>query len=901
MAEFELNTALLTNMEVQECLGRRGGTSVYSVKSTRSDQLYVLKHISVPESQKQVEALILTGAAADSESAQAYYQQVVADYQAELEQMEALANSPNLDAFRSYEIRPKEDGVGFDVFLLAEFRTTLEQYLLKTDITHASAVNLAMDLCSALADLRAAGLIHRDVKPSNIYLSAQGHFMLGDMGLAKVEDLKYCSMPESMLSPFSAPELFDLMANVNETIDLYAVGLILYRIYNGNHAPLEDEKTSAKAADKLRITGQALPAPMFADYEMAGIISKACAFKPEDRYQTPDALKAAISDYMLRNQVGDTPITPPIVADDVSVDQAAAEEEVEPVQFANTDEMDEAFKQSFSPDNEMLNALIESVHKDLDQSYDPARSLEPADDDLPLGTAAEKPRKRKKFFKWLPTVLAVVLVLALAGAAVWFFFLRTGTLTIDSIEALERTTDSITVSVSTQEDPTAFEVVCADAYGNVTRQAYNGEPNVFTDLASGTQYTISVEGLDRESIAGVSSIVTSTKSTTNIVSFTVNRATASELELSFIVDGAEPEEWTVSYGPTGGETKTTTFTGHTVTLTGLEPDTEYTVTLVDSMDLQLTGAVSATGKTIPSVTIADISATLSSSTATLTWIYEGDAPESWTLTVTGTDGYSDTQTVTENTATLENLKAGETYTILITSDSMVRAVSTELTPDDLTIAELTATPNENGGLDVSWSCEASSDDTQWLVVYTLAGQESSSVEQVSETSVTIPGLIPNGRYTIEIQEATGKPVGGDATVEVTMPAAEPFKDYGFTNAYVSTWLQPNKEDWTYRDLATTRTSFSAGETLAFACESLGTLTASDDTVTTLLVVRDSDGNVVDHYSGDAVWNDMWARDRDMYVGQLTRMPETAGTYTLEIYFNGKQVETTAAITFTVTG
>ena len=898
MAEFELNTALLTNMEVQECLGRRGGTSVYSVKSTRSDQLYVLKHISVPETQRQVEALILTGAAADQESAQAYYQQVVADYQAELEQMEALAASPNLDAFRSYEIRPKEEGVGFDVFLLAEYRTTLERYLLQTEMTHSSAVNLAMDLCNALSDLRQAGLIHRDVQPSNIYLSAQGHFMLGDLGLAKVEDLKYCSMPEGMLSSFSAPELFDLMANVNETIDLYAVGLILYRIYNGNHAPLEDEKTSAKAADKLRITGQALPAPMFADYEMAEIIAKACAFKPEDRYQTPEELKTAISDYMLRNQMGDAPITPPIVADDVSVDQDAAEEAVEPVQFANTDEMDDAFKESFSPDNEMLNALIESVHKDIDQDYEAGRSLEPADDDLPLDTG-EKPRKRKKVFKWLPTVLAVVLVLALAGTAVWFFFIRTGTLTIDSIEALERTTESITVSVSTQEDPSAFEVVCTDAYGNVSRQPYTGEPNVFEGLAAGTQYTISVEGFERESISGVASIITSTKSTTNIVSFTVNRTTASEMELSFVVDGAEPEEWTVNYGPTGGETKSTVFTGHTVTLSGLDPDTEYTVTLADSADLQLTGAVTATGKTIPSVTVTKISASLISSTATLTWLYDGDAPESWTLTVTGTDGYSDSMTVTENMATLENLKAGETYTILITSDSMVRAVSTEITPEDLTIAELKATPNDAGGIDVTWNCEASSDDTQWLVVYTLKGQEDGAVEQVTETSVTLSGLIPGATYTIEIQEATGKPVGGDTTVEAAMPAAEAFKDYGFTNAYVSTWLQPSKEDWTYRDLAATRTSFSAGETLAFACEAMGNLTASDETVTTLLVVRDSDGNVVDHYAGEAVWDDMWARDRDMYVGELTRMPEEAGSYTLEIYFNGKKVETTAAITFTV--
>ena len=899
LAEFELNTALLTNMEVLECLSRRGGTAVYSVKSTRSEQLYILKHISVPESQKQVEALIFSGAAADNAAAQEYYQQVVADYQAELELMETLSNSPNLDCFRSYEIRPKEDGVGFDVFLLAEQRTTLEQYLLQTPMTQSSAVNLAMDLCNALSDLRAAGLIHRDVKPANIYLSPQGHFMLGDIGLAKVEDLKYCSMPESMLSSYSAPELFELMANVNETIDLYAVGLILYRIYNGNHAPLEDEKTSAKAADKLRVTGQALPAPMFADYEMAGIISKACAFKPEDRYQSPDELKEALVDYMKRNQVGDAPIMPPIVADDVSVDEEAAQEAVEPVQFANTEEMDDAFKESFSPDNDMLNALIESVHKDIDQDYSSSRSLEPQEDDLPLDSGADKPRKRKKITKWLPTVLAVVLVLALAGAAVWFFFIRTGTLTIDAMEATERTTNSITVSIETQEAKDSFEVVCTDAYGNVTRQPYTGEPNVFTDLAAGTQYTISVEGLKRESIAGVSSISTSTKSTTNIVSFTVNRITASEMDLSFVVDGTEPEEWTVSYGPTGGQVESRVFTGHTVTLTGLEPDTDYTVTLTDPADLQLTGATSATGHTIPSVSITDIRAQfIGNNTATLTWEFTGDAPESWTLTTTGTDGYSDAQTVTENTATLENLKAGETYTILITSDSMVRAVSTTIAPNDLTITELTAKPNETGGLDVAWMCEASSEDTQWLVVYTLEGQES-AVEQVTDTSVTLSGLIPAGKYTITIEEASGKPVGGETTTEVTLPEAEEFHDYGFGTAYVSTWLKPNKENWTSRDLATIRTSFSAGETLAFACQSNSTVQSSDDTVTALLVVRDSDGNVVDYYSGQETWSNMWSNK--LYVGELTRMPETAGDYTLEIYFNGKLVDTGNPITFKVTG
>ena len=181
----------------------------------------------------------------------------------------------------------------------------------------------------------------------------------------------------------------------------------------------------------------------------------------------------------------------------------------------------------------------------------------------------------------------------------------------------------------------------------------------------------------------------------------------------------------------------------------------------------------------------------------------------------------------------------------------------------------------------------------------MKGQETSSVEQASETTVTLNGLIPSTAYTIEIQEATGKAVTGETTLDYTMPQAESFKDYGFTTAYVSTWLRPSNDDWTYRNLGTTRTSFGPGEILAFACETLGNIQSSDDTVTTLLVVRDSDGNVVDHYSGQSVWSDMWSND--MYVGELARMPETAGSYTLEIYFNGKLVETGKAITFTVTG
>lgn len=86
---------------------------------------------------------------------------------------------------------------------------------------------------------------------------------------------------------YSAPEFSDLLNHLNLTADIYSIGMILYRIFNGNHGPFVDEQTSPAAAEKMRLSGAPLPAPLYADYELAEIILKACAFRPEERYDSP--------------------------------------------------------------------------------------------------------------------------------------------------------------------------------------------------------------------------------------------------------------------------------------------------------------------------------------------------------------------------------------------------------------------------------------------------------------------------------------------------------------------------------------------------------------------------------------------------------------------------------------
>lgn len=88
------------------------------------------------------------------------------------------------------------------------------------------------------------------------------------------------------------------MATLNETADTYAVGMILYQLYNDGSLPFKD-----KAPD------EALPSPVNADYEIAEIIMKAIDPDPAKRWQEPKELGKALAAYMQRNSINDTPIT----------------------------------------------------------------------------------------------------------------------------------------------------------------------------------------------------------------------------------------------------------------------------------------------------------------------------------------------------------------------------------------------------------------------------------------------------------------------------------------------------------------------------------------------------------------------------------------------------------------
>lgn len=351
MSELKMVSPLLDQMVVERESPGHNGRTCYILRNTATGERFVLKRLSVPESDQQIRALILSGAYADEAAVHAYYGRVVDGIRAELEAGKKLAASGCFAGAVDYQVIAKESGVGFDVYILYPLNIPLSDFMAERAMTNLRAINLGIDLCDAISSCREAGYLFENVKPENIFFMTNGKFLLGDLGLVPLQDLRYASVPEEYIGPFSAPELSDITASPNTTIDLYALGMVLYRVYNANHGPFEDENTGEAMAEKLRLTGKPLPTPLYADYELAGIIMKACAFRPENRFRTPEDLKQALMLYMQRNEVKDDLIIPPIVTAAPVEETAQDEPETdEPMRMTDAEQLDDTFRKSFSPD-----------------------------------------------------------------------------------------------------------------------------------------------------------------------------------------------------------------------------------------------------------------------------------------------------------------------------------------------------------------------------------------------------------------------------------------------------------------------------------------------------------------------------------------------------------------------
>jgi serine/threonine protein kinase len=170
--------------------------------------------------------------------------------------------------------------------VLADYRQ--DQQLMPFD--HVGQI--IQPICLALDYAHSQGVIHRDVKPSNIMLDKQGRPILTDFGLALLDNK---TRGEIFGTPhYMAPEQVFSSAGAVPQSDLYSLGVILYEIFTGK-LPFEADHPHEVAT--LHLTEPPLPPRQLRpdlSPELEAVILKALTKAPEGRYPTGLALADAL-------------------------------------------------------------------------------------------------------------------------------------------------------------------------------------------------------------------------------------------------------------------------------------------------------------------------------------------------------------------------------------------------------------------------------------------------------------------------------------------------------------------------------------------------------------------------------------------------------------------------------
>ncbi len=137
-------------------------------------------------------------------------------------------------------VRIFDSGVGADgIFLAMEVveGESLATRLDRGSLPVGEAVRVAEDLLAGLAALHAVGIVHRDVKPSNVLLGPDGRAKLADFGLARQEGSEEtrATAPDVLMGTveYLAPERA-LGEEAGRLSDLYAVGVVLFEMLTGD-------------------------------------------------------------------------------------------------------------------------------------------------------------------------------------------------------------------------------------------------------------------------------------------------------------------------------------------------------------------------------------------------------------------------------------------------------------------------------------------------------------------------------------------------------------------------------------------------------------------------------------------------------------------------------------------
>ena len=275
-----VGTTLGQTYSIVRAIGEGGMGRVYEARHTRiSSKRFAIKMLH-PEFSRQAE--------------------VITRFQREAEAAASIKSPYVVDV---YDVDRTPDGRPYIVGEFLEGREFADHLNSVGKMAIAPAVRVVRQICSALETAHAKGVIHRDMKPENVFLTgdmANPIAKVIDFGISKTGDTPGTALTKTgmiMGTPsYMAPEQAR-GERVDHRADIYAVGAILYCALTGRRPFDRGDPTATLTAvlmedpPRPRSIEPSIPEPL----EM--LIQRAMAKMPADRYQTMTELDADLAPY----------------------------------------------------------------------------------------------------------------------------------------------------------------------------------------------------------------------------------------------------------------------------------------------------------------------------------------------------------------------------------------------------------------------------------------------------------------------------------------------------------------------------------------------------------------------------------------------------------------------------
>lgn len=193
----------------------------------------------------------------------------------------------------------EEDSYGEDLLIRMDLYESIRTHNgIHISYEEPEIIRLGKDICLALIACHGKGILHRDIKPDNIFKSENGRYLLGDFGVARITE--HTLHAETMIGsyPYAAPEQLGApgATGYDARIDIYGLGLTLYELANDGLRPFVTSELENDAIDPMlkRLAGEPLPTPSGVSDALAAVILKACAYHPQDRFSSAKAFYRAL-------------------------------------------------------------------------------------------------------------------------------------------------------------------------------------------------------------------------------------------------------------------------------------------------------------------------------------------------------------------------------------------------------------------------------------------------------------------------------------------------------------------------------------------------------------------------------------------------------------------------------